>query len=44
MVLRPQASLTSCAHVKDGISATFELTFFERCWSMAVGREGGPCD
>lgn len=34
MVSRPQASLTSCAPVKDGISATFELTFeltfFER--------------
>jgi hypothetical protein len=44
MVLRPQVSLTSCARVKDVVSATFELTFFERYWSMAMGREGEPCD
>ena len=37
-VLRPRASLTSCARVNDGISATFELTFFARYWSMARRR------
>ena len=36
MVLRQRAFLTSYVPVKDVISATFELTFSERCWSMVM--------
>ena len=50
MVLRPRAFLTSYVPIKDAIpTTTFELTFFERYWSMAMGRECAcgqlsPCD
>jgi len=42
MGLHPQASSINCGRVNDGICATFELTFLEGCWSMAMGGESKP--
>src|SRR5262249_33450379 len=42
-VLPLQVFWTNCAHVKDGVAVTFELTFLKRYWSMvAMGRPHQP--